>query len=88
MIGGRSGRDRMVVGFTTIYEIGVYLYLCCGFDSRTLFDKVCQWLAHVGGILRFPSPPQYNWNIVESGVKNHKAKPNQPYEDETLLSVQ
>jgi hypothetical protein len=32
MIGGRSGRDRMVVGFTTIYEIGAYHYLCCGFD--------------------------------------------------------
>ena len=42
MFGGRSGRDRMVVGFTTIYEIGAYLYLCCGFNSRTLLDKVCQ----------------------------------------------
>jgi hypothetical protein len=21
-------------------------------------------------------PPQYNWNIVESGVKHHKPKPN------------
>jgi hypothetical protein len=31
MIGGRSSRDRMVVGFTTIYEIGAYHYLCCGF---------------------------------------------------------
>jgi hypothetical protein len=38
-----------------------------------LFDKVCQWL--VAGrsflwVLWFP-PPQYNWNIVESGVKHH-----------------
>jgi hypothetical protein len=27
----------------------------------------------VSGFLRFP--PQYNWNIVESGVKHHKPKP-------------
>jgi len=42
MLEGCSGRDRIVVGFTTIYEIGAYIYLCCGFDSRTLCDKVCQ----------------------------------------------
>ena len=33
-------------------------------------------------ILQFPPqiklPPRYNWNIVESGAKHHKPKPNQP----------
>ena len=37
-------------------------------------------LWQVGGFLRFPPlknwPPRYNWNMVESGVLNHKAKPN------------
>ena len=36
--------------------------------------KVCQWL---GAGLWFP--PRYNWNIVESGVKHHKTKPNQGF---------
>jgi hypothetical protein len=78
MIGGRIGRDRMVVGFTTIYEIGTYFYLCCGFDSRTLCDKVCQWLA--AG--RWFSPVSFT-----NKTDRHKTKPNQPYEEETLLFV-
>jgi hypothetical protein len=48
-----------------------------------MFIKVCQWHA-AGGfpqVLRFPPPikltPRYNWNIVESGVKHHKTKPDQ-----------
>ena len=27
-------------------------------------------------------PPQYNWNIVESGVRHHKAKPNPVWHNE------
>jgi hypothetical protein len=37
-------------------------------------------LRQVGGFLWFPPPinwpPRYNWNIVESGIKHHKPKPN------------
>ena len=29
---GRRGRDRMVVGFTTTYAIGVYHHWCCEFE--------------------------------------------------------
>jgi len=32
--GGRRGRDRMVVGFTTTYAIGAYHHWCCWFESR------------------------------------------------------
>jgi hypothetical protein len=47
----------------------------------TLCDKVCQWLAT--GRLFSPGlpvsstkkwPPRYNWNIVESGVKQQSCK--------------
>ena len=56
------------------------------FDT-ILCDKVCQWLATgrwFSLVLRFP--PQIKltatiypgkWNIVESGIKHHKSKPNQ-----------
>ena len=30
-------------------------------------------------------PPQYNWNIVESGVKHHKTKPNPQFITDVLL---
>jgi len=50
---GRSGRDRMIVWFTTTCAISVYHHLTCEFESRSwrgvldtaLCDKVCQWLA-------------------------------------------
>jgi len=32
---GRRGRDQMVVGFTTIYAIGVYHHWCCELESRS-----------------------------------------------------
>ena len=47
-VGGRRGRDRRVVGFTTTYAISVYHYICCEFQSRSgrgvqhLYDDVCQ----------------------------------------------
>ena len=49
--------------------------------DKTFCNKVCQWLAtdgwlSTGWVLWFFSPikltSQYNWNIVESGVKHHK----------------
>jgi len=48
--GGRRGRDRIVVGFTTTCVISAYHYLRCEFESRSwrgvldtsLCDKVCQ----------------------------------------------
>jgi hypothetical protein len=33
---GRRCRDRMVVGFTTIYAISAYNHWCCGFESQAL----------------------------------------------------
>jgi hypothetical protein len=30
--------------FTTTYTISAYHHLCCEFESRSLCDKVCQWL--------------------------------------------
>ena len=56
----------------------------CEFEARlwqdeldTWCDKVCQWLA--AGLwfslgIWLP-PPQYNWNIVESGIKHHNPDP-------------
>jgi hypothetical protein len=52
-VGGRRGRDRMVLGFTTTYAISAYHHWCCEFESHswrvvldtTLCDKVCLWLA-------------------------------------------
>ena len=46
----------------------------------TLCDKVCQWLAAdrlfspgpPGFLHQKNWPPRYNWNIVESGVKQHQ----------------
>jgi len=32
---GRSGRDRMWVGFTTTYAIGTYHHWCCEFESHS-----------------------------------------------------
>ena len=64
---GRRGRDRIVVGSTTIYAISVYHHLCCEFESRswqgvldtTLCDNFVNDLRQVGGFLlvfRFPPP--------------------------------
>jgi len=79
--GGRRGRDRMVVGFTTTYAIGAYHHWCCEFESRSgrgvqhYVMKFVSDLLQVGGflrVLRFPPPIKlnatYNWNIVESGI--------------------
>jgi len=35
LFGGRRGRDRIVVRFTTTYVITAYQHWCCGFDSRS-----------------------------------------------------
>jgi hypothetical protein len=35
MMRGRRGRDRMVVRFTTTYEIKGYHHWCCEFESRS-----------------------------------------------------
>jgi len=63
-----SGRDRMVVGFTTSYAISPYhhspLMLWVQISTRTrcttLCDKVCQWL--VAGWLFSPDPPVSSTN--------------------------
>jgi hypothetical protein len=78
---GRYGRDRMVVGFTTTYAISAYHHLCCEFKSHSdeVFSiqhyviKFVSDLRQVSGFLRVTLrfPPQINWNIVESGIKQH-----------------
>jgi len=63
--GGRRCRDRMVVGFTTTYAIGVYHHWCCEFESRSGWGvqhyviKFVSDLRQVEGfllVLRFPPP--------------------------------
>jgi len=68
--GGRRGRDRMVVGYTTtcaisVYHNCVYHNWCCEFESRSgrgvqhYVIKFVGDLRQVGGfhrVLRFPSP--------------------------------
>ena len=49
--------------------------------ETTFCDKVCQWLTTGQWFSQgFPPPikltPRYNWNIVESGIKHNKPKPN------------
>ena len=58
---------RMVVGFTTTYDIDAYHHWCCEFESRSVRGvqhyviKVCQWLAI--GKWFYPGPPvsSTNW---------------------------
>jgi hypothetical protein len=84
-LGGRHGRDRMVVRTTTTYAINAYHNWCCEFESwseRGVQHYVINFvsdLRQLGGflrVLRFPPPikltPRYNWNIVESGIKHHQ----------------
>jgi hypothetical protein len=61
----RRSRDRMLVGFTTIYALSAYHHWCCEFESRS-GQGVQQYvinfvsdLRQVGGflqVLRFPPP--------------------------------
>jgi hypothetical protein len=65
------------------YPVLRYLWLRRGVFDTTWCDKVCQWL--VAGRWFSPGtpvsstnkkwPPQYNSNIVESGVKHHNPNP-------------
>jgi hypothetical protein len=63
----RHGRDRVVVGFTTTYEISAYHHTSCEFEPRSwrgVLDtfyviKFVSDLQQVGGFLRvvtFPPP--------------------------------
>jgi hypothetical protein len=82
----------MLVGFTSTYAIGAYHHWCCEFEIRSWSGvqhyviKFVGDLRQVGVFLRvvwFPPPknrpPRYNWNIVGSGIKHHKAKPSQTW---------
>jgi hypothetical protein len=60
---GRRGRDRMVVGFTTIYAISAYHHWCWELESRSgrgVYHYVIKFVSDlqpVGGflrVLRFP----------------------------------
>jgi hypothetical protein len=61
----RRIRDRVVVGFTTIFAISAYQHCCCEFESRSwrgvqhYVIKFASDLRQVGGfprVLRFPLP--------------------------------
>jgi hypothetical protein len=67
----------MVIGFTTTYAISAYHYWC-EFESLSGRDAQHYVIKFVSD-LRVSineTPPRYNWNIVESGIKHHKTKPN------------
>jgi hypothetical protein len=83
MTGAVSGRDCIVVRFTTTYAISAYHHWCCEVESgQNVQHYVINFvsdLQQVGGfleVLRFSPPtnrlPWYNWNIVESGTKHHQ----------------
>jgi hypothetical protein len=69
LLTGTSWRDRMVVGFTTVYAISAYHHWCCGVRisigarCTTLSDKVCQWLAT--GQWFSPGPPVSSTNKTD-----------------------
>jgi len=71
----------MVLGFTTIYAIVAYHHWSCDFQSRSwrsVLDTTVCYLRQVGGFLQVlpvstTSTSDRHWNIVESGVKHHKA---------------
>ena len=65
VVGGCSGRDHMVVGFTTTYAISAYPHWCCEFESQSGWGvqhnviKFVNDLQQVGGFLQvlwFPPP--------------------------------
>jgi hypothetical protein len=62
-LGGRRGRDRMIVEFTTTYPVSAYHHWCCEFESRSgrgaqhYVIKFVSDLRQVGcfiRVLRFP----------------------------------
>jgi len=91
MLGDSRGRDRMVVGFTTICAISAYNHQSCDFESRswwsvidtTLCDKVCQWI--VTGCWFYPGTPisstnkSDHHNITEILLKVALNTINKPY---------
>jgi hypothetical protein len=88
---GLRGRDRIVVCYATTCAISVYHHWSYEFEPRslrvvldaTLYDNLsvtCDrsvvFSGYSGFFHQWNWPPRYNWNIVESGVKHHKPKPN------------
>ena len=80
LYGGHCGRDLMVVGFTTTYAISAYIHWSCEFESHSIEVYSIQHyvinfvsdLRQVCGFLQaLWFPPQYNWNVIEIGVKHH-----------------
>ena len=62
---GRPCRDRIVVGFTTIYVISIYHHKSCEFETDEVYSiqhyvtKFVSYLRQTGGfhrVLRFPTP--------------------------------
>jgi len=86
--GGRCGRDHMVFGYTTTYAISTYHHSSCEFKPvhgevysiqhyvRTSLsvtsNRSVVFSRYSGFLHQLKILPWYNWNIVESGVKQHK----------------
>ena len=79
---GYRGSDRMIVGFITTYAISAYHPWCCVFESWSergvqhyviKFVSEFRYVSDFLRVLQFPPPitwpPQYNCNIVKSGIK-------------------
>jgi len=79
----RGCRDRMIVGFTstcatTTKVVSANSVHGEAYSIQHYVIKFVSYLQQVGGflsVLWFPppiKPTQYNWTIVENGVKYHK----------------
>jgi hypothetical protein len=51
LTGGSRGRNRMVVGFTTTYEISAYHHWCCEFESRSGRDVLHYFVKFVRDLM-------------------------------------
>ena len=57
----RCSRDRMVVGFTTIFAISAYHHCCCEFESRS-----GRGVQHY--VIKFVSPPFSSSNKTDRHI--------------------
>jgi hypothetical protein len=72
--GGRRGRDRMIVGFTTIYAISAHHHWCCEVESQSGWGvqhyviKFVSDLRQVSSFLRFLPPIKLTARITNAPI--------------------